>query len=103
MEREKVIELAKKAGFDVSTTAGILQLGIDTGDDWFSCREEVLELIRLVEQETLERALKLHESESVLAPIGVSVWGETFQAGWIDGTSAYREAIRNLKDNHDKE
>lgn len=33
MEREKVIELSKKAGFDVSTTAGILQLGIDTGDD----------------------------------------------------------------------
>lgn len=58
MEREKIIELAQKSGFDVSTTAGILKLGIDTGDDWFSCREEVLELIRLVEQETLERAAK---------------------------------------------
>lgn len=62
MEREKVIELAEKAGFDVSTTSGILQLGIDIGDDWFSCREEVLELIRLVERETLERAARLAKS-----------------------------------------
>lgn len=96
MEREKVIELAKKAGFDVSTTAGVLQLGIDTRDDWFSCREEVLELIRLVEQETLERAAKAVEA---VGRVDMSIDGVSFYAT----TGLCAKAIRNLKDNHDKE
>lgn len=94
MEREKVIELAKKAGFDVSTTAGVLQLGIDTRDDWFSCREEVLELIRLVEQETLERAARVAEKRELHD-------GDFLKNS--DPRITIADAIRNLKDNHDKE
>ena len=91
MEREKVIELSKKAGFDVSTTAGILQLGIDTGDDQFSCREEVLELVRLVEQETLERALM--ECEAMRDDM-VKIKCSNQQ---IYGASQAVETIRSLK------
>lgn len=92
MEREKVIELAKKAGFDASITAGILQLGVDTGDDWFSCREEVLELVRLVEQETLERAA--NKADSV---------GHHWSGAPAHAFFGLADAIRNLKDNHDEE
>ena len=50
-----------------------------------------------VRDKALEDAILLHEHEDVLAPIGNSVSGEARQQGWIDGTSAYREAIRAMK------
>ena len=36
----------------------------------------------------------LHDHEDVLAPVGNSSWGEAYQEGWGQGTSAYRDAIR---------
>ena len=49
-----------------------------------------------VRDEALAEAVQLHESEEVLAPVGNSAWGEARQEGWIDGTKAYRDAIRAL-------
>ena len=37
----------------------------------------------------------LHGHPYVLAPVGNSAWGEAYQDGWIAGTAAYREEIRN--------
>ena len=41
-----------------------------------------------------EACIALHDHEDVQAPIGNSAWGEAHQEGWINGTSAYRDAIR---------
>jgi len=35
----------------------------------------------------------LYNHEDVLAPIGMSAWGEAHQHGWIEGTQAYRDTI----------
>ena len=43
-----------------------------------------------------EEAARLHGEGDVAAPIGNSAWGEAHQQGWIDGTAAYRDAIRAL-------
>jgi membrane carboxypeptidase/penicillin-binding protein PbpC len=49
---------------------------------------------KLVAQHEREACIALHDHEDVLAPIGASAWGEAHQTGWIEGTAAYREAIR---------
>ena len=44
--------------------------------------------------EEREACEALHDHEDVIAPIGNSSWGEAYQEGWGQGTSAYRDAIR---------
>ena len=41
-----------------------------------------------------EECAALHGHPDVLAPVGNSAWGEAHQEGWINGTAAYRDAIR---------
>jgi hypothetical protein len=41
-------------------------------------------------------AANLYGEGDVAAPVGNSEWGEARQGGWIDGTWAYRDAIRRL-------
>jgi hypothetical protein len=41
-------------------------------------------------------AANLYGEGDVAAPVGNSAWGEARQEGWIDGTQAYRDAIRRL-------
>jgi hypothetical protein len=41
-------------------------------------------------------AANLYGEGDVAAPVGNSTWGEARQEGWIDGTQAYRDAIRRL-------
>jgi membrane carboxypeptidase/penicillin-binding protein PbpC len=41
-------------------------------------------------------AANLYGEGDVAAPVGNSTWGEAHQQGWIDGTQAYRDAIRRL-------
>jgi hypothetical protein len=41
-------------------------------------------------------AANLYGQGDVAAPVGNSAWGEARQGGWIDGTWAYRDAIRRL-------
>jgi len=49
-----------------------------------------------VRDETLEQAAQLYGEGEVAAPGGHSQWGDAHQEGWIDGTKAYRDAIRSL-------
>jgi hypothetical protein len=44
----------------------------------------------------LEQAAQLYGEGEVAAPGGHSQWGDAHQEGWIDGTKAYRDAIRSL-------
>jgi hypothetical protein len=46
--------------------------------------------------QALEEAANLYGEGDVAAPVGNSTWGEAHQQGWIDGTKAYRDAIRRL-------
>lgn len=89
MEREKVIELVIKADegfqFDPDDMYESL-IGIDA----------VIRFARLVEQETLERAAKAVEA---VGRVDMSIDGVSFYAT----TGLCAKAIRDLKDNHDKE
>jgi hypothetical protein len=49
-----------------------------------------------VRDEALEEAAQLYGEGEVAAPGGHSQWGDAHQEGWIDGTKAYRDAIRSL-------
>jgi len=62
-----------------------------------SYEEELTAYTAAVEARERERCEKLHDTEDVLAPIGNSSYGECYQDGWIDGTSAYVKAIRASK------
>jgi hypothetical protein len=46
--------------------------------------------------QALKEAADLYGVGDVAAPVGNSAWGEARQGGWIDGTWAYRDAIRRL-------
>lgn len=74
MEREKVIELAKKAKLA-------------------AYEDEILEFARLVEQETLESAAMVCETNA----------RELVFDDHSQGCRDCASDIRNLKDNHDKE
>jgi hypothetical protein len=41
----------------------------------------------------VQECADLYNHEDVLAPIGMSAWGEAHQHGWIEGTQAYRDTI----------
>ena len=47
---------------------------------------------------TREECAALHGHPDVLAPLGNSAWGEAYQDGWINGTAAYRDAIRAMNE-----
>lgn len=93
MEREKVIELAQEAGFKYPNE-------ITENPEWSTYADRMysrlLEFARLVEQETLERAAKAVEA---VGRVDMSIDGVSFYAT----TGLCAKAIRNLKDNHDKE
>jgi hypothetical protein len=54
---------------------------------------------RLIEAEAIklerEACASLYAPYDVAAPVGNSAWGEGRQDGWIEGTQAYRDAIRS--------
>lgn len=52
------------------------------------------EFLRLKFAEMIVReCADLYNHEDVLAPIGMSAWGEAHQHGWIEGTKTYRDTI----------
>ena len=57
---------------------------------------DALAAIKAARSQALEEAAALYGEGDVAAPVGNSEWGETRQGGWIDGTWAYRDAIRRL-------
>ena len=78
MTQDEIIEMARQSGL----------VGKPTYTDG------LVAFAKLVAQHEREACLALHDHEDVLAPIGASAWGEAYQAGWAEGTAAYREAIR---------
>lgn len=56
--------------------------------------ERLTRFAALVAAAEREECIALHDNEYVQAPVGNSAWGEAYQEGWIDGTSAYRDEIR---------
>lgn len=94
MEREKVIELARSLGWEYDEEDGHIYYDgtpITTMLTVYSRH-----LSKLVEQETLERAAKAVEA---VGRVDMSIDGVSFYAT----TGLCAKAIRNLKDNHDKE
>ena len=79
MSREDIIRMAQEAGWDAHHS------DFDTRIKTFAA------LVASAEREACEA---LHDHEDVLAPVGNSSWGEAYQEGWGQGTSAYRDAIR---------
>lgn len=57
--------------------------------------ERFAELVAAAER---EECAALHGHPDVLAPVGNSAWGEAYQEGWINGTAAYRDAIRAMNE-----
>ena len=55
-------------------------------------------LVGKAEAATREECAALRGHPDVLAPVGNSAWGEAYQDGWIDGTAAYRDAIRAMNE-----
>lgn len=89
MEREKVIELARIGGAEEYT--------IGDPESPFAFEFEITQLqefARLVEQETLERAARVAEKREL------HDWDFLKNS---DPRITIADAIRNLKDNHDKE
>lgn len=78
MTRDEIISMAREAGF----------VGMDARHGAL-CR-----FAAIVAAAEREACIALHDHEDVQAPIGNSAWGEAHQEGWINGTSAYRDAIR---------
>ena len=54
--------------------------------NWQAVAYEFAELI-------VRECADLYNHDDVLAPIGMSAWGEAHQHGWIEGTQAYRDTI----------
>ena len=59
-------------------------------------RDEALAALKVARVQALAHAADLYGVGDVAAPVGNSEWGEARQGGWIDGTWAYRDAIRRL-------
>jgi hypothetical protein len=53
-------------------------------------RAEVEKFAELIVRE----CVKLYNHDDVLAPVGNSAWGEAYQEGWTEGTTIYRETIK---------
>lgn len=86
MTREDIIRMAREAGgYPAASTDRALLLFSESHLERFAA---------MVATAEREACLALHDHEDVLAPIGASAWGEAYQAGWAEGTAAYREAIR---------
>lgn len=58
--------------------------------------DAIVYFAELVRKAALTAAADLYGVGDVAAPVGHSEWGETRQEGWIDGTKAYRDAIRRM-------
>ena len=78
MTRDEITRMAQEAGF----------VGMD------GLHKGLCRFAALVAAAEREACIALHDNEYVLAPVGNSAWGEAYQEGWIDGTSAYRDVIR---------
>lgn len=74
-------------------------------DDWAKINKplepmvleaDALAAIKAARVQALAHAADLYGVGDVAAPVGNSAWGEAHQQGWIDGTKAYRDAIRRL-------
>lgn len=85
MTRDEIIRMAREAGLVTKNyDAGFMNL--------FTERLEAF--ASLVAAAEREACIALRNHEDVQAPVGNSAWGEARQDGWIEGTSAYRDAIR---------
>ena len=90
MNRQDIIRMALEAGLE------------QDGDNFFSKTYEEMDVhindlerfVALVASAERAACEALHDHEDVLAPVGNSSWGEAYQEGWGQGTSAYRDAIR---------
>ena len=84
MNREDIIRMADASGLS------LYGMGKDREQfiDYLEC---FADLVASAEREACEA---LHDHEDVQAPVGNSSWGEAYQEGWGQGTSAYRDAIR---------
>lgn len=78
MTRDEITHLAHEAGF----------VGMD------GSHGALRRFAALVAAAEREACIALHDHEDVQAPVGNSAWGEAHQEGWINGTNAYRDAIR---------
>jgi hypothetical protein len=82
---DRIRQLAEQAGI------GYGNLSTGNGDNWqFAGRPEELERFA---QLIVKECADLYNHEDVLAPIGMSAWGEAHQHGWIEGTKTYRDTI----------
>jgi len=79
MTKQDMINMAIEAGWDAHHAE------FDTRIEAFAA------LVASAERAACEA---LHDHEDVLAPVGNSSWGEAYQEGWGQGTSAYRDAIQ---------
>ena len=59
-----------------------------------TCKRYACVAMREAVEAEREACEALHDHEDVLAPVGNSAWGEAYQEGWGQGTTAYRDAIR---------
>jgi hypothetical protein len=82
MNREDIIRMAREAGF------------VYAGEDFQYLNIIIERFATLVASAEREACEALHDHEDVLAPVGNSSWGEAYQEGWGQGTSAYRDAIK---------
>ena len=81
MNREDIIRMGRQAG-------ALIEAAQEKDLLWL---ERFAALVASAERAACEA---LHDHEDVLAPVGNSSWGEAYQEGWGQGTSAYRDAIR---------
>ena len=75
---ERIKQLAEQAGYDWQWDTQI--------DFGHKEMEKFAELI-------IRECADLYNHEDVLAPIGMSAYGEAHQHGWIEGTKTYRDTI----------
>jgi hypothetical protein len=90
MTLDEIIRMAREAGFPF-TKYGTLECDEDGEIDADEMFERFAALVAAAEREA---CIALHGHGDVQAPIGNSAWGDARQDGWIEGTSAYRNAIR---------
>lgn len=91
MDRDKVIELANKAGFNTWVSNSPHSFGkLMAAQFSQTCQDELVVFAALVEKETLERAAKVCDEATVGALSSAQESSFVYCA----------ESIRNLKDNH---
>ena len=90
MTRDEIIKMAMDAGLYSGNprTPGTENLIVN----------RLQRFAALVAAATREECAALHGHPDVLAPVGNSAWGEAHQEGWINGTAAYRDAIRDMNE-----